>query len=134
VVPGVSAPLCCCGEERETPDHLILRCPATAAYRPGLWSRIGRPLHTRRDLAEATEVAESARNLTRWLIGLDWLLEYRVAAQTQGIELAAIAAPGPEREPDLDPDADPVREPTAAQTAQIISLLTRLLIVTWFRA
>jgi hypothetical protein len=74
-----------------------------------------------------TEVAESARNLTRWVIRQGRLLEYRVAADMWRIEPAAVATPYRRPEPDPDPDPDPARDPTAAQCAQTLSLLARLL-------
>jgi hypothetical protein len=86
-----------CTEEWETPDHLALRCPATVTARTQLYSRLGRPLRTRHDLALATEAPESAGILVRWFLTLGRLPEYRVAAaEAWATSQAESAAGGPD--------------------------------------
>ena len=80
-VPDVATPLCRCGNEPETPTHVILRCPELSEEREQLRSRVARPLHTYRDLVEATESPGTARILVRWLLNTGRLPEFRLATK-----------------------------------------------------
>jgi hypothetical protein len=101
-VPDIASPLCSCGSEPETPDHLILRCSETDAAREELAARLGRPLRTRRDLREATEKAATAGTLVRWFLRLGKLPEYRVAAQMWEEERGRAESPEQAEEPEYD--------------------------------
>ena len=78
-VPDIVTPLCRCGNELETPAHVILRCPELNEEREQLWSRIERPLRTYRDFAEATESPKTAGTIVRWLLATGRLPEFRLA-------------------------------------------------------
>ncbi len=58
-VPDISNPLCSCGTEPETPDHLVLRCPESVTEGVDLAAILGSPLRTRHDVAAATENNET---------------------------------------------------------------------------
>jgi len=78
-VPDIVTPLCRCGNEPETPAHVILRCPELNEEREQLRSRTERPLRTHQDLAEATESPKTAGTIVRWLLATGRLPEFRLA-------------------------------------------------------
>ena len=81
-VPDAMTPLCRCGRELETVDHILLRCSILEEQRTRLRAaliHLGQPLHTRRDLAAATERAPTARIAVRWLLETGRLTKFRLA-------------------------------------------------------
>lgn len=79
-VPGVLSPICPCGRGRETPYHVIAKCPIEEPRRARLRQAIGgRVIRTRRDFFQLTEHRDTAPALAKWLLGSGRLPEYRLA-------------------------------------------------------
>ena len=83
-MPNIVTPLCRCAREPETVDHVILRCleheNARGTLRQSLIQR-GQPLHTRRDLADASANPDTARTVVRWLLRTGRLPQFDLAEQ-----------------------------------------------------
>jgi len=88
-VPSEPTPICSCGDEPETVDHVILRCTKYGSRRGALRQRLiqeGQPLHTRRDLAEASTKPKTAKAIVRWLLETGRLPQFDLAEQIAGCQ------------------------------------------------
>jgi hypothetical protein len=81
-VPGVTSPLCGCGQAPETAPHLALTCVDTTEDRLQLQTNLY-PMRTMRDFIRATLDKAEAKQLVRWFLALGRLQEYRLAMEIQ---------------------------------------------------
>ena len=81
-VPDVVTPLCSCSHaERETAEHLVLRCDNVSRRRRTWLQERAQPLRTSRDFAAALQCPKRAKLIARWILGTSRLREYRLAVE-----------------------------------------------------
>ena len=83
-VPGVATPYCECGEDKETVEHLVVRCPTPPTQRT--WE--AREIRSHRDLrlvlrGIGDRNARLARKVLSWLMDTGRLLEYCLARRLE---------------------------------------------------
>src|SRR6516162_5672400 len=81
-VPEAATPLCSCSRaERETAEHLVLRCDNVSGQQRAWLQERAKPLRTSSDFTAALQCPEKARVITRWILGTGRLREYRLAVE-----------------------------------------------------
>ena len=81
-VPEHLTPWCACGIGHKTVPHLILECPDLAIER----RRLPLPIRNRRELRARLADRRWAPCISRWLLALGRLSEYRVALKLRDEE------------------------------------------------
>src|SRR6516162_542342 len=86
-VPDAITPLCSCPRaERETVEHLVLRCGNVSEQQRAWLQERAQPLHTSSDFATALQSPERAKLIARWILGTGRLGKYRLAVEIMSEE------------------------------------------------
>ena len=81
-VPEATTPLCSCScTERETAEHLVLRCNNVNGGRRTRLQEQVQPLRTSNDFAAALQCPGRAKTIARWILSTGRLREYRLAVE-----------------------------------------------------
>ena len=81
-VPEVVTPLCNCScLQRETAEHLVLRCSNVSEQQRAWLKDRAKPLRTSSDFTAALQCPGRAELITRWILGTGRLREYRLAVE-----------------------------------------------------
>jgi len=81
-VPEAVTPLCNCShQQRETAEHLVLRCDNVSEQQRTWLKERAKPLRTSSDFTAALQCPERAELITRWILGTGRLREYRLAVE-----------------------------------------------------
>jgi hypothetical protein len=80
-IPDLYTPHCRCGTAPEAVAHPVLYCPDIEEEREELSEITGRTLRNRGDFMALATDPETAGTLTKWLLSLGRLQEFRLAVQ-----------------------------------------------------
>ena len=72
--------------ERETAEHLVLRCDNVSEQQRTWLQERAQPLHTGSDFAASLQCPKRAKLITRWILGTGRLQEYRLAVKVMNEE------------------------------------------------
>jgi len=93
-VPEAVTPLCSCSRaERETVEHLVLRCDNVSGQRRTWLQEQAQPLRTSSDFAAALQCPKRAKLIARWILGTGRLQEYSLAVEIMDEERQRDGAP-----------------------------------------
>ena len=86
-VPEVVTPLCSClHAERETAEHLVLRCNNVSKQQRTWLQERAQLLHTGSDFVASLQCPKRAKLIMRWILGTGCLQEYRLAVEVMNEE------------------------------------------------
>src|SRR5438045_4477504 len=86
-VPEVVTPLCSClHAERETAEHLVLRCNNVSKQQRTWLQERAQLLHTGSDFVASLQCTKRARLKMRWILGTGCLQEYMLAVEVMNEE------------------------------------------------